>query len=1292
MDPLFAYVPQDRRATPSASIACVTYPTGAALFADISGFTPLTEALARTLGPRRGAEALTQQINAVYEALLEAVERYGGSVVGFAGDAVTCWFDDEGMGDGGWGMGAQSPSPIPHPPSPAPLRAVACARAMHAAMDRFAALPHPLGGTLTLHLKIAIASGPARRFVVGDPQAHVLDVLAGATIDRMAAAEHLAQAAEIVVDEGTIAALGEREICAWRTNPSTGARFAVITPAENRELQESVVRRAWSVAGYNGQRTTDNGQRTTCNEQLRPWLLPMVYQRLAAGQGEFLTELRPVVACFIRFGALDYDADPDAPAKLDAYIRWVQQVVAAYEGAVLQLTLGDKGSYLYVAWGAPLAHEDDVYRAAHAALELRAPPPAFSYIGAVQIGLSRGEMRTGAYGSALRRTYGALGDEVNLAARLMQAAAPGQILASGRVHAACAADFAWETLPPLHVKGKQGLIPVYELHSAHHTSIRLHEPRYGVPLIGRRKELAQITAILERAAAGAGQIVGVVGEAGLGKSRLVAEAMRAAHAAGWAVYGGAALSYGASSPYLAWQPIWRAFFRLPGDSGSEAAQIQRELARLLPGTGERLPLLELVLGLPLLHTELTASMDEKLRKESREALLIDLLQVHARQRPVLLVLEDCHWLDPLSQELLDAIGRAIADLPVALLLTYRVQNLAQAPLPRITALPYFTALPLTSLGADEAAAFLTTRLLVARPGGRLSPLLIERLVERAQGNPFYLEELLAYLIDQGVDLTDPAIGAQVELPVSLQSLILSRVDQLGDRVQLTLKLASVLGRLIRVAWLACYQSILGTADQLQPDLAELARLELIVLDAPEPDLAYLFKHIITHAAIYGSLAEEVRLRLHGQVGAWLEQTESADLDLLAYHYGLSTNTAKRREYLRRAGDAAAATWSNAAAASYYERLLPELTEADSERSTVLWALGEILERQGEWDAATARYTAALAAATDPQTQAAAAHGLGVVRCKQGAHKEASNWLEQACSTYAAAGDAAGMIRSQTEIGRVYWLQGEYHQAREILEKTLLAAQAAQDSAAIPKILYHLGILAVRQGDLATAQPLLEESLSSYQQQGNRAACASVLNSLGIVALEQQAFERAQARLEESLALRHELGDRWGLALTLGNLGLMAQSQGSWKRAQSLHMQSLRLSQELGDRVGTANTLQNLWCGAIEQGDQAQAREHMAACLALCSELGPGAPTPAALVAAAATIAPGAVAAQALGAGMRLLAAQSSVLEALEQRVYDRAEAAIRAALGAAAFESAFAEGQALEWDHAISIAQEALAL
>ncbi|MCA9972756.1 MAG: adenylate/guanylate cyclase domain-containing protein, partial [Anaerolineales bacterium] len=307
------YLPQDRLRALARGETLPERTTGAALFADISGFTPLTEKLTRTLGPRRGIEELTRTINAVYAALIARVERFGGSVIGFAGDAMTCWLDE--LPDSGAHQ-------------PAAWRAVTAAFALQAVMRRFP----------DLGLKVAVTSGPARRLVVGDPADRYWDVLAGHTITRLATAEHLASQGDVVVDEPTCQILGDRaRVEAWRTDAD--ARFAVLAdladPAE--AAPAAMLPRAMSA------------------EELGAWVNTAVLAREQAGQGAFLTEFRPAVALFLRFTGIDYEADA-AGAQLDAFLRQVQAALRLYEGTLIQLTIGDKGSYLYAAFGAPVAH------------------------------------------------------------------------------------------------------------------------------------------------------------------------------------------------------------------------------------------------------------------------------------------------------------------------------------------------------------------------------------------------------------------------------------------------------------------------------------------------------------------------------------------------------------------------------------------------------------------------------------------------------------------------------------------------------------------------------------------------------------------------------------------------------------------------------------------------------------------------------------------------------------------------------------------------------------------------
>lgn len=420
---LAVYVPMDRRHALAHGATLPEQTHGAALVADVSGFTALAEAIAQEVGMPRGAEELTRQLNRVYGALIDAVHCYGGSVVTFSGDAITCWFDAD---DG--------------------LRAAACALAMQAAMRQFSSITIASGRSLALAIKVAVAVGPVRRWLVGDPCIQHLEVLAGHTLDVLACGEHLAQPGDVLVHAAVVATTDAQIIAVdWRADARTGARFAVVGG-----MTAPVPAHPWP----------ELPAAAMTEAQVRPWILAPVYEQVRNGNSAFLSELRPTAALFLSFQGIDYDNDPTAGAQLDAFTRWVQTVLARHNGALLQLTMGDKGSYLYAVFGAPLAHEDDPSRAVAAALELQAPPATLSYITRIQIGLTYGQMRAGAYGSATHRIYGVIGDKANVATRLMEAASTG-VLCDESIRYAAQDSMTFEPLPPIRVKGKAQPVVVY---------------------------------------------------------------------------------------------------------------------------------------------------------------------------------------------------------------------------------------------------------------------------------------------------------------------------------------------------------------------------------------------------------------------------------------------------------------------------------------------------------------------------------------------------------------------------------------------------------------------------------------------------------------------------------------------------------------------------------------------------------------------------------------------------------------------------------------------------------------
>ena len=767
-----AYIARDRRRALAAGVDLPDRVSGSALFADISGFTPLTEALAAELGAQRGAEELTVNIGRVFHAVIGELDEFGGDVIYFAGDAITCWID----GDDG-------------------TLACAAAIAMQAAIERTGLIVTPGGTEVRLAMKVAVAVGTARRFVVGDPEIQLIDVLAGRLMDDLAAAEHSAEKGDVILEQSAVERLGDRVTLGERREDHDTGRLHAVLERLNVPAPRSPVVEPPPLP----------------EDLVRPWLLPAVYERLRTGRGEFLTELRPAIPVFLKFSGIDYDDDVDAAGKLDEFVRGAQKILTGYGGNVLQLTLGDKGAYLYGVFGSPIAHEDDAARAAAAAIELRDLEKTMAARN-IQIGVTRGTLRSGTYGHRMRRTFVCLGDEVNLSARLMSAAPPGRIYVSERIQQGAGDSFIWERLPDMQVKGKAQPVPVYALNGSLERASR-RKTRFELRLVGRRQELATLHANLADANAGRGRILGIAAEAGMGKSRLVAEFVRSARRRGHLVAFGECQAFGTNTGYFVFREIWRRLLLLEDDDpeAAQVAHLQAQLARIDPALVARAPLLDAVLGLSIPDTDLTRSFDARLRKASLEDLLATCLAARARDEPLVIVLEDCHWIDELSLDLLRALARASAGLRVLFVLAYRPTATPGGGL-GLDGLPLFDEIALESLDDEDAAAVVRSKLQqVLGPNASASDELARLVTDRAGGNPLYIEELISYVAGRGIDPSDPAAVRNLQLPESLHTIVLSRIDTVPEAPRRTMKVASVVGRVFRAPMLPGAYEELGLA-------------------------------------------------------------------------------------------------------------------------------------------------------------------------------------------------------------------------------------------------------------------------------------------------------------------------------------------------------------------------------------------------------------------------------------------------------------------------------------------------
>ena len=1266
------YIALDRRWALARGNQLAEHSEGSALFADVSGFTPLTEALVQSLGERRGTETLPHYLNMVYDALINDVNRFYGSVIGFAGDAITCWFDrDDGY------------------------RALVCALSMQQSMEQFQDMEVAPGIVVSLGMKVAIAHGPVRRFAVGDPQVQLIDVLAGETLTRMARAEHHAERGDIVLDAHTARTLQERiQVRQWRDAKDTSIDAS-------KDISESIAKDSTDTASSIEQfavvdkvamslmvyaHAPDSPIDDDINprlpeddyQALRNWILPPVYDRLKAGQGEFLTELRPTTALFLRFGGLDYDHDPQAGAALDRFICWVQGILRDYDGTLIQLTVGDKGSYLYASFGAPTAHEDDTRRALQVALQLRQPPAELGIVD-VSIGLAQGTMRTGAYGGNTRRTYGVLGDDVNLAARLMGKAAPSQVLVSERVYQLEASHFQWQNLPRINVKGKSEPIAVHALVDV--TRNQSYIPASSqLPLIGRQTELEQLTTCLSRVQQGQGQFALVQGEAGMGKSRLIAATLEQARNANGLcrIHTGECQSYGRNSAYLVWQNIWRGLLALDSSTPTQTQiehlqQTVRDISEeLLP----RLPLLAPLLALPIADNALTASLEPQVRKAATEALLSDLLQAITQRTAeqghfIVLVLEDTQWIDALSADVLTVLARAVRNLPVMIIAAERpssesssvsqlATDLQNAPEDATAVLE----VALTELSTADMERLIHSKLRTfddadgnSNPATNLSEtalpaVTLQRLTERAQGNPFYIEELLNVARTKGLNLHDPEVWASLELPNSLHSLILTRIDQLDEHLQVTLKVASVIGRSLYAHWLTGYFPELGAPASVRERLETLCALLLLSKetsnmfrsavqasqDTTANALAYVFRQVITRDVAYESLAYQKRAELHERFAHYLEQQTQQDpednaaienyLDLLAFHYDQSDNSQKARDYLSRAGRAAQARYDNQAAIDYYRKVLTYLdreqqtTHPDSQnknsqnkdsqnknshekhlanarmRVDILLDLGRVQQLVGEWDLAQTHFQDALACSQTDCDQASAearsAMALGSLFLRRNQYDDATRWLEHAKKLWedqpTSPETRSSISYIFSELGTIAWRQGDHEHARVLLNTGFAIARDQEDTLNMSTALRTLGGIAFVESDYDNARTQFEHALTLMRELDNQSEILKYQSNLGAIALMLRDYDDAAKRFEESLHIAEAIGAKEQIAGLLVNLGVTFSERQDYANAKPLYERGLTLYRDMGNPLGAADALLSLGVIAVAEDNLDEAEQ------------------------------------------------------------------------------------------------------
>lgn len=1187
-----AYLPIDRRLALASGVALPSRSSGAVLFVDVAAFTAMTARLTARLGPQRGAEALTALLDAIYTAMVAEIHAYGGSVISFAGDAITCFFaaDDDGA------------------------RALTCGLRLHSAAGSVRA-PAGVG---PVALKVAVCVGDVRRLSCGAAELQLFDVMIGAPLGSAAAIERGLAAGETGVDLAVAAALGPRLTVLARR--STGeVSFALVGG-----LASPPAPRPWPALP------------ALSSERTRPWLLRHVREHMSIERGEFLGELRLCTIVFGRLGAAGDDA------AMDAAISRVQRVIDRHGGALAQVVLGDKGDYFYAVFGAPVAHEDDASRALAACWELLAE-------GSRSFGIASGQTYTGAYGSPARRTYGILGPEVNVAARLMTAAPPGTILVSEQV-ARAAPEFRFAAAGALHLKGFEApRAALRAIGKARPASA----PRPGGRVVGKLKERSRMAGRLEALTRGESGVVVLEGEPGIGKSTLARELVALAEERGVRALIGAAAAIEAATPYYAWRSVLQELLGLlPGATAGSSAAVRAALAD--PALGPLLPLANAVAALDLAETAATAGLTGERRGNMTRDLVARWIREEMAGRPLLLVIEDVHWMDSASWALALTARFEVAPL-LMVLVTRPIPAPQPPPLRQLLADPTCLHVHLTGLEPAEILAMIEARLRVdALPAAAAA-----WIHERAAGHPFFSQELAFALRDKGLLAIEGRRCwlTQVEgdlralaFPSTIQGVIASRVDLLAPAAQLTLKVASVVGRVFSGEVLRGVYPSEGDVAALAGHLEAFTALDLTRVAAPAPALRHEFCHAVTHEVVYELLLFVQRARLHRAIARWYEVRSPVEaagtLALqLAHHWDRAGEPDQALGYLLAAGERSLAEGAYQEAIVALEQALSleaacvrRAGREEQARRRIL--LGDALSRVGKQAQARTLLLEGLMllGAPYPATRGAAAATVARLALRQLARR-LWRWGRSADSVERAprrTGDSAaelvmraylplsviaytqndriavlyaGLFRvdraeraatAAGELARAYAvmvliagaarlgaLQGEY---RRLALAQLEAARGREEATWAMQV---LAISALGEGRLAEAEALFERARAESAATGQirlweelTAGYAHCLRHRGAWSAADEAFT---ALFERARRQGDTQAQGWGLA----NSGYIAARRGDFARARALIDRARSTDGEL-DAIGESKRLYAAVLIGLRSGDDAAAAAAFAA--------------------------------------------------------------------------------------------------
>jgi len=1094
------------------------------MFLDLSGFSTITDVLMQH--GQQGAEALAGLMHSTFDPLVESVFDYGGKIIGFAGDGIMALY------------------PIESDARSTALRALTSA---YVIQQRLAENPtrQTMYGKFPISAKIGLASGSVSWGILpseaGDQATYYFR---GSSVDESAEAEHHAKAGDILLTEAMWKLLQGSIVTTPRDSFHRFVGFRVELPPPSRIAFPPV--------------------------DLSISRLFMPEEVIEYGtRGEF----RQVVNLFMRFPNLSEEQLRDLVSK-------VFELRSKYGGLLNRLDFGDKGCNLLLLWGAPVAYENDITRALNFLLELKSQVDF-----PITTGVTYYIAHAGYLGSVMCEDYTCYGWGVNLASRFMMSATSGETWVDDRIARQVSKRFEIEFVGTQLFKGFAAEQKVHRL-CGHKQTL---EPIYQGELVGREEELAQLASFTEPLWQNkfAGLLL-VSGDAGVGKGRLVYEFRSSKMFEGkkilWAVCQSDQILRQSFNPLRSW--LAQYFELSPDQTLDERKQaFEKKLDDLLasipdPELARELDRTRSILG-GLLNLHWNDSLYEQLNAEGRYnnaiLALIALLKAESLRQPVVIFLEDLQFTDADSRDFLPRLKRAILatgeSYPIAIIATTRpTRTLLEEDL--INAHIHLRGL------SHESVAHLTE----IRLGGAAAPGLVTLLLNRSEGNPYFVEQIIRYLQEESFLETSKVGWSLVKrlrddfLPGDIRSILVARLDQLSHEVKEIIQTASVLGREFEIRVL----SRMLSEDEHIP--VYVADAEKAAIWAPLNEMRYIFSHGLLRDAAYGMQMRARRQELHALAVEALENLHADDLKVryaeLAYHSQHADLRSKAQKYYTLAGKASAELYQNNQAIDYYTHALAFTPFDDlytqfellTERVVLFNRIGERTSQSKDLDSLE-KLALQLG---DDQLLTKAKVLYAQYSFITGDYPETIVIAQQAV--------ALSKELDQVDLGLgvyIVWSQalfrlGKLDDAMKHAMDGLQLARLLGWRVEEGKSLSSMGLIALESKEPGIAKKYLEEAVAIARETKERTlesrALANLANSAAFV---QQDYVTARAYYEQANSLNIELGDRYAQGLELANIGWVCGMLGDFAAAWTYHEQALIIAREVGNIYQEAYTLMNL---------------------------------------------------------------------------------------------------------------------